>query len=176
MYSSSKPKFTKQPTVGEQGGQICRSQSQSDSVSSPGANIYEQHGRRIPPPGIPEPNIQPMVTVATQCCFDFWGRLQSRVVRDRLKSDVVELHPSSAVYNPVPLVKGWNHLSASFLYKTGIQTLIQQNAHSIWHMIMERSLRERQQLLVIVCRQSLKKELCKSDFLHNFNLKTALSK
>lgn len=96
--------------------------------------------------------------------------------RHRLKSDVVELHPSSAVYNPVPLVKGWNHLSASFLYKTGIQTLIQQNAHSIWHMIMERSLRERQQLLVIVCRQSLKKELWKSDFLHNFNLKTALSK
>ena len=61
MYSSSKPKFTKQPTVGERGGQMCGI-SQFDSVSSPGANIYEQHGRRIPPPGIPDPNIvQPMV-------------------------------------------------------------------------------------------------------------------
>lgn len=61
MYSSSKPKFTKQPTVGERGGQMCGI-SQFDSVSSPGTNIYEQHGRRIPPPGIPDPNIvQPMV-------------------------------------------------------------------------------------------------------------------
>lgn len=75
-----------------------------------------------------------------------------RSQRHRLKSDVVGPHPGSAVYNPVPLLKGWNHLSASFLCKTGVQTLIQQNARSIWHMIMERSLRERQQLLVTVCR------------------------
>ena len=36
---------------------MCRYQSQSDSVSSPGANICEQHGIRISPPGIPEPKI-----------------------------------------------------------------------------------------------------------------------